>query len=392
MSPAELTAITAAFDSGWIAPLGPYVDAFEQQMADRLGRRHAVALSSGTAALHLGLLAWGVGPGDIVPTATMTFAATANAITYTGATPYFIDADPETGQMDPVLLEEVLDELHREGRSVPAVVPVDLLGRCADYTRITRIAERYGARVLADAAESLGADHAGAPAGKLGDAAILSFNGNKVITTSGGGMYLTDDEHAAGRVRFLATQAREPVAHYEHREIGYNYRLSNLLAAIGIAQLGRLDAMLERRRARREAYARIVAEVPGVEVFQRRGDRHDNCWLTALLVDSEKARFGAAELAQALTEAGIENRPLWKPMHMQPVFAAHPARITGASEHLFRTGLSLPSGSVLDQRECQKVDRALSTFLAAHSGITKRTGRGRRSADPDLDPTEEGTS
>lgn len=367
MSDAERTAAIAAFDSGWIAPLGPAVDAFEQKMAERLGRRHAVALSSGTAALHLGLLAWGVGPGDVVPTATMTFAATANAITYTGATPYFVDADPETGQMDPVLLEEAMSELRRQGRRVPAIVPVDLLGRCVDYTRIGDIARRYGARVLADSAESLGAEHAGIPAGKHGDAAILSFNGNKVMTTSGGGMYLTDDDAGAARVRFLATQAREPVAHYEHREIGYNYRLSNLLAGVGLAQLDRLDGMLARRRDRREAYARLVADVPGVEIFQRDDDEHDNCWLTALVIDPEVAGFGVADLGAALGDAGVESRPLWKPMHLQPVFQSVPAGVTGAAERLFVTGLALPSGSALTAGECARVDSVLESFFTSRA-------------------------
>lgn len=370
MSYAERAAVLEAFDSGWIAPLGPAVDDFEKRMADRLGRRYAVALSSGTAALHLGLLAWGVGPGDVIPTSTMTFAATANAITYTGATPYFIDADPQTGQMDPGLLEEVLAQLQREGRPAPVVIPVDLLGSCVDYTRIGSIARRYGARVLADSAESLGAHHAGRPAGKLGDAAILSFNGNKVMTTSGGGMYLTDDEATAARVRFLATQAREPVAHYEHREIGYNYRLSNLLAGVGIAQLGRLDDMIVRRRARREAYAALVDDVPGVEIFQRSGDVEDNCWLTAVVVDPEVAGFSAADLGDALTAAWIESRPLWKPMHLQTVFSSAPARITGAAERLFATGLALPSGSVMTEDECRRVDTTLHEYLSSRTRFT----------------------
>ena len=367
----ERTAVAEAFDSGWIAPLGPAVDAFESAMADRVGRRCAVALASGTSALHLGLLAWGIGPGDVVPTSTMTFAATANAITYTGATPYFVDSDPETGQMDPDLLERAIDRLHVEGRRVPAVVPVDLLGRCADYTRIVEIAHRAGARVLADSAESLGAVHAGIPAGKHGDAAIFSFNGNKVMTTSGGGMYLTDDEDAAARVRHLATQAREPAVHYQHRDIGYNYRLSNLLAAMGIAQLPRLDGMIERRRARREAYARIVAEVPGVEVFQRVGDADDNCWLTALVVDPEATALDAAGLSAVLTAAGIESRPLWKPMHRQPVFAGFPALVNGVSEGLFRTGLTLPSGSALTEAECRLIDATLVDALAERAAAPR---------------------
>lgn len=369
----ERAAIADAFDSGWIAPLGPAVDAFEAEMAGRIGRRCAVALASGTSALHLGLLAWGVGPGDVVPTSSMTFAATANAITYTGATPCFVDCDPGTGQMDPALLAEVIAELQAEGRSVPAVVPVDLLGRCVDYTRILEIAHRAGARVLADSAESLGAVHAGIPAGKHGDAAIFSFNGNKVMTTSGGGMYLTDDEGAAARVRHLATQAREPALHYEHRDIGFNYRLSNLLAAMGSAQLTRLDGMIERRRARREAYARIVADLPGVEVFQRAGDEDDNCWLTALVVDPEVAAIDAAALSATLLAAGIESRPLWKPMHLQPVFAGVPAIVNGASERLFRTGLTLPSGSALTDEERRSIDSTLVDALTAHPAAPSMT-------------------
>ena len=369
----ERAAVADAFDSGWIAPLGPAVDAFETSMAQRIGRRHAVALASGTSALHLGLLAWGVGPGDVVPTSTMTFAATANAISYTGATPYFVDSDPATGQMDPDLLAQVLEELAEEGVSVPAVVPVDLLGRSADHTRIVEIAHRAGAKVLVDSAESLGAQHAGLPAGKHGDAAIFSFNGNKIMTTSGGGMYLTDDEDAACRVRHLATQAREPAIHYEHRDIGYNYRLSNLLAAMGNAQLRRLDEMIARRRARREAYARIVQDVPGVEVFQRDGDEHDNCWLTALVVDPEIAGFDAASLSAALTAAGIESRPLWKPMHLQPVFAGIPATVNGASERLFRTGLTLPSGSALTEAECGTIDATLRAALGRRAVATPLT-------------------
>lgn len=371
---AERAAVAEAFDSGWIAPLGPAVDAFEAAMAARVGRRSAVALASGTSALHLGLLAWGVGPGDVVPTSTMTFAATANAIVYTGATPYFIDSDPETGQMDPDLLEQALCALEAEGRSVPAVVPVDLLGRCVDYTRITQIAHSHGARVLADAAESLGASHAGIPAGKHGDAAIFSFNGNKVMTTSGGGMYLTDDEIAAARVRHLATQAREPVAHYEHRDIGFNYRLSNLLAAMGLAQLARLDGMLERRRARREAYAALVEDVPGVEVFQRCSDEEDNCWLTALIVDPAVAGFDAGSLSAVLAAAGAESRPLWKPMHLQPVFTAMPHLTNGASERMFRIGLTLPSGSALTPEECARVDGVLRKALGIRHAAVPAAG------------------
>ena len=258
--------LVEAFRSGWIAPLGPDVDAFEREVAERVGVRHAAALASGTAALHLGLLTLGVRPGDVVVTSTMTFAATANAIVYTGALPYFVDAEWAGGNMDPDLLERALTELAASGTRVAAIVPVDLLGKAADYTRILPIADRFGVPVLADAAEALGASHAGAPAGSFGAASALSFNGNKIMTTSGGGMLLTDDADIASRVRYLSTQARQPAVHYEHTEVGYNYRLSNLLAALGRAQLTRLDEMIARRRAVREAYRELFAPVPGVRI------------------------------------------------------------------------------------------------------------------------------
>lgn len=272
--------VLAAMRSGWIAPLGPDVDAFETEMAARIGASHAVALSSGTAALHLGLLGLGVGPGDIVVTSTMTFAATANAIVYTGAEPYFVDCELATGNMDPDLLREALEQLYRDGEKVAAIVPVDVLGKAVNYTAICAIADEYGIPVLADAAESLGATHNGQAAGSFGRASILSFNGNKIMTTSGGGMLLTDDADFATHTRYLATQARQPVTHYEHTDIGYNYRLSNILAALGRAQLTKLDDMIARRRAMRETYRDLFMDVPGVEIFGGKNDENDNFWLT----------------------------------------------------------------------------------------------------------------
>ncbi len=238
----EEAAVLRAIRSGWVAPLGPEVDAFEQELADYCGREYAVALSSGTAALHLGLLTLGVGPGDIVLTSSMTFAATANSITYTGAEPVFVDCD-DTGNIDPDLLEHAFQDLESQGQRVKAVMPVDLLGKIVEHERIDTIAEQYGAVVLSDAAESLGARRNGVPAAAFGVAAAVSFNGNKVMTTSGGGALLTDDESIATHVRYLATQARQPVVHYEHHHIGHNYRMSNVLAALGRAQLSRLDEM-----------------------------------------------------------------------------------------------------------------------------------------------------
>lgn len=375
---AEEEAVLRALRSGWVAPLGPEVDAFEAELADVCGRSHAVALSSGTAALHLGLLALGVGPGDVVVTATMTFAATANAIVYTGARPWFVDCD-ESGCIDPALLEKALVEADAAGERVGAIVPVDLLGKVAAHERVVPLAQARGIPVLSDAAESLGATRAGRPAGAFGDAAILSFNGNKIMTTSGGGALLTDDAAMAQRVRYLSTQARQPVVHYEHTEIGYNYRMSNVLAALGRAQLARLPGMLETRRAHRERYRALVEGVPGVQIFgepSRSGERgptedgatQDNCWLTALLVDPAVAGWSAEDLRRALAGAGIEARPLWKPMHLQPAFAEAPATITGVAERLFHTGVSLPSGSGLTGEQIERIEAVLMPFLERARG------------------------
>ncbi|MGH3457710.1 DegT/DnrJ/EryC1/StrS family aminotransferase [Aeromicrobium sp.] len=356
-----------AIRSGWVAPLGPHVDAFEREVADSVGARNAVALSSGTAALHLALVSWGIGPDDFIPTSTLTFVATANAIAYTGATPVFVDCDSETGNIDVALLDRAITELRSEGKSVPAILPIDFLGKCADYAGIAEVAKRHGVKVLSDAAESLGAHRDGTQAGAFGDAAILSFNGNKVTTTSSGGMLLTDDEALADHVRFLSTQAREPAPHYEHKEVGYNYRMSNVLAALGLAQLSRLDQMIARRRAHRQWYTELFSSTPGVTVFGRDGDAEDNCWLTAVLVDDTVTGWGPDELRTALEGADIEARPLWKPMHLQPVYSDRPSYITGASESLFAQGLALPSGSSLTDDEVDRVATAITAFLGVRT-------------------------
>lgn len=360
----EQAFVLAAMRSGWIAPLGPDVDAFESEIAARVGMRHGVALSSGTAGLHLGLLALGVGRGDIVITSTMTFVATANAITYTGAEPYFIDSEPDSGNIDPELLRTALTDLRTRGERVAAIVPVDLLGRAVDYSAIESIAAEFGVPVLADAAESFGASHRGRPAGSFGAASVISFNGNKVMTTSGGGMLLTDDDGIAGHVRSLATQAREPTPHYEHREVGFNYRMSNLLAALGRAQLERLDSMIRRRREIRGLYRDAFADVPGVRFLGGDADADDNCWLTSILVEPSGAGWDARSLGSALGLEHIESRPLWKPMHLQPVFANHRASINGTAQRLFEQGLTLPSGSVLDEAAMRRVTEAIRAFLA----------------------------
>jgi dTDP-4-amino-4,6-dideoxygalactose transaminase len=366
----EEQALVDAVRSGWIAPLGPDVDAFEAELGAFTGRAHAVALASGTAALHLALLGVGVDPGSAVLTSTMTFAATANAITYTGATPVFVDSDA-SGNIDPELLEAALEDQRARGARVSAVVPVDLIGKIADHAAIAAIADRHGVPHVVDAAESLGAVRDGRPAGQDGVASIVSFNGNKIMTTSGGGALLCDDPQLAQRARYLSTQARQPVVHYEHTDIGFNYRMSNLLAALGRVQLERLPAMLERRRGWRLRYRSFFADVPGVTVFggddgsDGAGPDRDNFWLTSVLVDPDEAGWSAEDLRLFLAERDIEARPLWKPMHLQPVYAEAPAYVNGSSEALFRRGLSLPSGSVLTDQQFGRVVDAIDEFVQA---------------------------
>ncbi|MGD7788740.1 aminotransferase class I/II-fold pyridoxal phosphate-dependent enzyme [Propionibacteriaceae bacterium Y1700] len=362
----EIDAVLGALRSGWVAPLGPDVDGFEADLAHREGRQHCVALSSGTAALHLGLLALGVRPGDVVVTATMTFAATTNAILYVGAEPVFVDCDLD-GSINTDLLRQAVETHLAKGRRVGAILPVDLLGKVVDHASIAAISQEFGIPVLSDAAESLGAVRDGKPSASFGAAAAVSFNGNKIMTTSGGGALLTDDGDLAAHVRYLATQARQPVPHYEHTEVGYNYRLSNILAALGRAQLRRLDTMISRRQAWRHHYRQVFDGIRGVELFGQPDegpDFRDNYWLTAVLIDPETARWTRDDLMGAFTEATIEARPLWKPMHQQPVHQGREALVDGTSDRLFAQGLTLPSGSVLTQMDMDRIDRVIERFCA----------------------------
>lgn len=362
VGPAEREALLRAFDSGWVAPAGPELDAFEVELAAATDRAHAVALSSGTAALHLALVVAGIGPGDEVLVPTLTFAATANAVVYTGAIPVFVDVDPTTWTVDVALVAELLTDRRAAGRPAPAaILPVDLYGQCADLTTLLPLCAEHGVRVISDAAESLGARHAGRPAGAAGWVAALSFNGNKTITTSGGGALVTDDAEAAAHVRKLATQAREPVLHYEHTEIGFNYRLSNLLAALGRAQLAGLDGKVTRRREINATYRAALEGQPGIEVLRAGPGNEPSWWLTCCTVDAEVARSHRDDLIRALADADVESRPVWKPMHLQPVFREAP-RVGGQhAARLFAEGLCLPSGSSLTREDQQHV---LGTLLA----------------------------
>jgi pyridoxal phosphate-dependent aminotransferase EpsN len=341
----ELELLRNAIESNWIAPLGPHVDAFEAEMAARLDVPHALALASGTAALHLALEVLGVGPGDEVWVSTLTFAATANAVHYVRATPVFVDSEPVSWNMDPALLADALDHAVNKPK---VVIAVDLYGQCADLDPIAAACRKHGVYLVEDAAESLGATYRGRPAGSYGDLAVLSFNGNKIITTSGGGMLLGRRKDWIDRARYLATQARSNARHYEHEAIGYNYRMSNLLAAVGRAQLADLDRRVAVRRATNTAYRRALGELPGW-TFQA-VDRDASCWLTCATLDSGRDR-----VLDALAAEDIEARPVWKPMHLQPVFAGARSIGGAVAERLFAHGLCLPSGSSLTAADRARV-------------------------------------
>lgn len=355
MSGQEMKYIGEAFDSNWIAPLGPNVDAFEREFASLIGVPYALALSSGTAAIHLALIEAGVGPGDEVLVSTLTFSASVNPIVYQGARPVFIDSERTSWNMDPGLLAEELDRRARRGRLPKAVVVVHLYGQSADLDPILSECERYGVPVIEDAAEALGATYKGRTPGTFGLAGVYSFNGNKIITTSGGGMLVSRNEKLIAHARKLATQARDPAPHYQHSEIGYNYRMSNVVAGIGRAQLQVLADRVQARRRNFEYYRHALSYVPGIE-FQPEAPwgRHTR-WLTCILVDPDKFGIDREALRIALEAENIESRPVWKPMHMQPVFVQY-ERVGGeVAEDLFARGLCLPSGSSLSFDDLDRV-------------------------------------
>jgi len=359
VGPLEREYVLRALDSGWIAPVGPDLDAFERDLATLTGWPGAVAVSSGTAGLHLALLASGVQPGDDVIVSTFTFAASANAVVHAGATPVFVDSDASTWQLSPRLLSEALDEARRHNRLPRAVMVVDLYGQCADYDAIVPLCHRLGVTVIEDAAEAIGSTYGGRPAGALGDIGVFSFNGNKIVTTSGGGMVLTPDPAVAARVRHLATQARMPAVHYEHEEVGFNYRMSNVLAALGRAQLARLPELIGRRLAVNQRYAERFADRAGITLMPVAPHGTWNGWLTCVVFDDAQRRDAALH---ALPARDIESRPLWKPMHQQPVYRGHARWLNGVSDDLFARGLCLPSGSALT---ADQVDVIADVVLAS---------------------------
>lgn len=363
----ELELVQEAFASNWIAPLGPHVDAFEQEVSDLVGVAHAAALSSGTAAIHLALRLLNIEPGDEVLCSTFTFSASANPIMYEGGHPVFIDSERKTWNMDPGVLREELGDCARRGKLPKAVIVVDLYGQCADYDAILEACAEYSVPVIEDAAEALGASYKGKAAGGFGTFGVFSFNGNKIITTSGGGMLVAEDAEMIARARFLATQARDPSPHFQHSHIGFNYRLSNVLAAIGRGQLQVLDARIAARRRNFTAYQETLSALPGITFMPISQDGEPNYWLTCITVDPHL--FGATreDIRLALEAENIESRPVWKPMHMQPVFSACRVRGGTVSQDIFERGLCLPSGSTLTADDLQ---RTVSIIHSVHHRST----------------------
>lgn len=343
--------------SNWVAPVGPHLTEFEATVASGTGVGHALALNSGTAALHLALQVLGIGPGDEVICPSLTFAASANPICYLGAEPVFIDSEPRTWNMDAALLEKALQA--RPG--IKAVIVVHLYGQCAEMEKIIQLCRQYEKPLVEDAAEAVGASYQGRPAGSMGDIAFFSFNGNKIITTSGGGMLLSDRSDWIERARYLSAQAREPVLHYEHKEIGYNYRMSNVLAGLGLSQYADLKRRIAAKRAHFEAYGAAFKDLEGIARMPIQAPDSANYWLTCLTLSG-----GAPQrdrLIAALETEDIEARPIWKPLHLQPVFSAKPCYGGAMAETLFEEGLCLPSGIGMSKDERQRVVNVVTNCI-----------------------------
>lgn len=360
MGDREQEFVKEAFDTNWIAPLGPHVDTFEQEFCQVVGAKHAAAVTSGTVALHLALKLIGVGSGDEVFCSTLTFIATASPITYLGAKPVFIDSDRTSWNLNPDLLREALDKRAKIGKLPKAVVIVHLYGQSCDLDPILEACNYYQVPLIEDAAESLGASYKGRSPGSFGKIGIFSFNGNKIITTSGGGMLVSDDQKLVEKARFFATQARDPAPHYQHSEIGYNYRLSNVLAGIGRGQLQVLEERVEARRRNFDFYKQALGNLPGIEFMPEASFGRATRWLTCLTIDP--IAFGAdrEQVRLALAEEKIEARPVWKPLHLQPVFADCECMGGAVAEELFEYGLCLPSGSNLTEVDLERVTSAIA--------------------------------
>lgn len=356
MGGAERKYVTEAFDSNWVAPLGPNVDAFEKQLADWVGVKEVAALNTGTAALHLSLQLLQVQPGDVVICQSFTFAASAFPIQYFQAKPVFVDSEPDTWNIDPQLLEKAIIDQQGKGEKVAAIIAVHLYGMPAKMDALMAIADKYQIPLIEDAAEALGSSLNEKPCGSFGKIGILSFNGNKIITTSGGGALVSNDDSLVKKARFFSTQSRESVPYYLHKEIGYNYRLSNICAGIGRGQMEVLPERIQRRREIFAFYQQELKEVPGISFLPEPAGYFSNRWLTTIVFDSSIYPAGTIEkVRQALEKLNIETRPLWKPLHQQPVFADAPAYLNGVSDQLFENGLCLPSGSNTTKNNLEKV-------------------------------------
>lgn len=364
MSGNELKYVNEAFETNWVAPLGPNVNKFEKELASYLNVDHCAALTSGTSAIHLALIMLGVGVGDEVICQSFTFSATANPIAYQGATPVFVDSESATWNMDPDLLERAIKDRISKGKKPKAILVVHLYGMPALMNEIRSISSRYEIPVIEDAAEALGSKYNGVACGAFGLMGVLSFNGNKIITTSGGGALVSNNADFIKTARFLSTQARDVAPHYQHSHIGYNYRMSNVVAGIGRGQLEVIEDRVARRRSNNEFYRTFLSSFDGVKFHTELPGMRSNYWLTSILIDSSKVKGITREaLGLGLESENIESRPLWKPMHMQPIFSGAPAYLNGFSEFAFTNGLCLPSGSNLSEEEKLRIKLQVSKIL-----------------------------
>lgn len=358
MSGNEMKYIQEAFEDNWVAPLGPNVDGFEKDLEQFIGcNKRIVALSAGTAAIHLALVMLGVSHGDEVLCQSFTFAASANPIVYQGATPIFIDSESDSWNMSPVLLEKaIIDRKNKTGKYPKAIIVVHLYGMPANMDEITRIAQKYEIPIVEDAAEALGSQFNDKPCGTFGEFGVLSFNGNKMITTSGGGALIVNDEQTKKLATYYATQAREQVAYYQHNNVGYNYRMSNISAGIGRGQMSILEQHIEHHRMIHSTYKELLEYTPGITLFSNPDNKYkSNYWLCNILIDSSITGFTYEDLRIALQNNNIESRPLWKPMHLQPVFKNCPSYIDGTSESLFNKGLCIPAGPWVNKEHVKRI-------------------------------------
>jgi dTDP-4-amino-4,6-dideoxygalactose transaminase len=368
----ELQYVNEAFATNWIAPLGPHVNAFEQGLQVQTQTKHAAALSSGTSAIHLALILLGVKAGDTIFCQSITFSASANPIAYQGAIPVFIDSEFDTWNMDPLLLRAALEEAKQNGKLPKAIIPVHLYGMPAKMDEILSIANEYGVPVIEDAAEALGSNIYVKPCGSFGEFGVLSFNGNKIITTSGGGALLSENREMIEKARFLATQARDAAPHYQHSHIGYNYRMSNVLAGIGRGQLELLNDRVDARRSNFQKYKNFFSKYNNsgfnIQFQEEPQGYYSNRWLTCILVDPTTNKgLTREDIRLSMEEENIESRPLWKPMHQQPVFSSSKSYLNGVSDNLFENGLCLPSGSNLTEEEFERIFNCLDTIFSKHN-------------------------